>query len=456
MALLLGSFGNYVEADYIASGYTTDAIHSTVGTTIDAVLMSYVEAEVTAQSSFTTTVVADVSGSGPLEGSLSLTTQFTQSTSPSVNITLGDGYTWDDTTTWDDTDQWQGTWTISSSFSSSNSGGIVHTPSLTIDSALGWVASIHGALDGDIDCINNTSMSTIASVQHEGTVSADVLFSSAIESSVDVNTGINLAVNTTSLIVPSLEVTSELDINQVFTQSIVGGNLLLSTLTLGSDTTYGCTINGAITTDFNLVLDTTQTTNPVLEIHADLPIGLLTNWSAMGSPFLSASVDSNIITSSSVTANNQVNAQLSTDSQTTYSCTIGGQLTTDTIFNVTTSQTTDSVNSIRANAILDVEASTVIDSTMITGTHLPAMNVVAVASIAPSIIYDTTASMSATTSLSVSAGIVQNGSVNLTSQFTQVTSAKSFVLTTSTVRVIYIRSEDRVVDVMFENRLIEL
>jgi hypothetical protein len=93
---------------------------------------------------------------------------------------------------------------------------------------------------------------------------------------------------------------------------------------------------------------------------------------------------------------------------------------------------------------------------MITGTHLPAMNVVAVASIAPSIIYDTTASMSATTSLSVSAGIVQNGSVNLTSQFTQVTSAKSFVLTTSTVRVIYIRSEDRVVDVMFENRLIEL
>ena len=36
MALVLGSISNYVEDDYVASGYMTDAMHVSASTTIAA------------------------------------------------------------------------------------------------------------------------------------------------------------------------------------------------------------------------------------------------------------------------------------------------------------------------------------------------------------------------------------------------------------------------------------
>ena len=337
MALILGSISNYVADDYVASGYMTDAMHVSASTSIDAILnpVVYVYGSVSLQANFTTSISAEVetiiegalaitsqftssisaevetiiegalaitsqftqSASAILnpvvEAELSLTTQFTQSSTATNFITLeAEGrYGWADVAGWDNWNVWQNTWLLTSQFSqSTGDSGIVHTSGVNVNSALAWDASIVGTRVGDIDCIVNTSMSNTATVIQGATIGASVTFGSTLTASniTDTTLDLNTAVGFTAT--PLLIQSSPLALDCELSKACTGNVSQSAVLTVGSDTTYACSIGGVLTTEINCNITATQTTDPGLLIGADLPVGLLTNWSALGSPFLGTSI----------------------------------------------------------------------------------------------------------------------------------------------------------------------
>jgi len=310
-----GTITNYVADDYVADGYMTEAIHASASTTIDAVLnpVIYTYGSVSLQAEFASSISAEVetiiegavaltteftqSASAVLnpllEAELSLTTQFTQDTTATNFITLeAEGkYGWADVATWDNWDVWQNTWLLTSQFNqSTGDSGIVHTAGVNVSSALTWDASIVGTRVGDIDCIVNATMSDTATVTQGAIISASVTFGSSINAYNLKSTSVALDTSVGFTATPTIIQSSALSIDCELSKTCTSNVSQSAELTVSSDTTYTCTISGVLTTEINCDVTATQTTDPGLLIGADLPVGLLTNWSALGSPFLGTTV----------------------------------------------------------------------------------------------------------------------------------------------------------------------
>ena len=476
MALVLGSISNYVADDYIATGYMTDAVHSSVSISISAVVGVF---------------------SSTHEATLSLTTQFSQDTVATNSITLGaeGNYDWDGTSNWDDWNAWQGSWLLSSAFAS--------------------------------------SVTATSSTTHEATVALDNAFTTVIDCGV---------IRSCSLVVDS-------------------------------NTSYTCSIFGQLTTDIIVDLELSQVTDSVLETHADLPIGLITNWSALGSPLLGTSVNTqstftttiageatsgaivnatasfstsntasitvstSVNTSSSFTstvdamitrgtdvvetttfgivvggnvqvtadvdsvltftnaisastfagsqlnvdsafsstaiATNLIEVELDTSATTTVVVTINGQLTTDTVLNANTTMLSSASNNTTASVAI------VNDTTMLSSAGISKYASVAIATdssintsagvtlvnslyintsttsnVAPALTKGTGCSVGVSSSMLVSSGLIYDGELALATTFTQSTAGMFYIV--NSTRVVYIGVEDRGISIPLEDRVLEL
>jgi hypothetical protein len=116
----------------------------------------------------------------------------------------------------------------------------------------------------------------------------------------------------------------------ITTSSVVTPNVLhQAVIDETASTSYECTIHGLLGTDIQIDITLSQETTPELLVGAYLPIGMITNWSALGSPVLSTPVNIQSSFSTSITAIGSASVEVDVSSSFTQSTTASNLITID-------------------------------------------------------------------------------------------------------------------------------
>ena len=143
-------------------------------------------------------------------------------------------------------------------------------------------------LQGELDTTANFSLEAsleIAHLLHEG----------------ELTTTANFSISTEPTII--VYVNGDLDLNTTTNTSITASNNIIALLDTSTSTSYECSIYGLLTTDIPIDITSNITFDPVVTKSSSLAAGMITNWSALGSPTLSTPIDITAVTSFDATAN---------------------------------------------------------------------------------------------------------------------------------------------------------
>lgn len=244
--------------------------------------------------------------------------------------------------------------------------------------------------------------------------------------------------------------TGVVSLSSNFSTTTVAGTQITAELDASVTTTYSCTIFGQLTTDIILDLTLTQVTDPGLLIGADLPVGLITNWSALGSPLLGTSVNAQSTFSTSISAvvdtgeilgSASLTTEFSQDTTASNLITLGGETYDwsdndnwddwsqwqNTWMLETEFSTTTSANRI-VHGELDVDSALTWDASIV-GTRVGDIDCTTTASMSttPALTKATDVSLSTAFSTTIGSSITRYAEVDLTSEFTESVSGLTII-----------------------------
>lgn len=456
MALVLGSISNYVADDYIATGYMTDAVHSSVSISISAVVGVF---------------------SSTHEATLSLTTQFSQDTVATNSITLeAEGnYDWDGTSNWDDWNAWQGSWLLSSAFASSvtATSGTTQEATVALDNAFTTVIDCGVIRSCSLVVDSNTSYTCSIFAQLTTDIIVDLELSQVTDSVLETHADLPIGLITNWSALGSPLLGTSVNTQSTFTTTIAGesasGAIVNATASFSTSNTASITVSTSVNTSssFTSTVDgeITRGTNVIetttfgivvggnLQLTTDVDSVLTFTNAITASTFTGSQINVDSAFSSTAIATNLIEVELDTSATTTVAVTINGQLTTDTVLNANTTMVSSAGINTTASVALATNASlnTGAGVTLVNSLYI---NTSTTSNVAPALIKGTGCSVGVSSSMLVSSGLIYDGELALATTFTQSTAGIFYIV--NSTRVVYIGVEDRGISIPLEDRVLEL
>lgn len=456
MALVLGSISNYVADDYIATGYMTDAVHSSVSISISAVVGVF---------------------SSTHEATLSLTTQFSQDTVATNSITLeAEGnYDWDGTSNWDNWNAWQGSWLLSSAFASSvtATSGTTQEATVALDNAFTTVIDCGVIRSCSLVVDSNTSYTCSIFAQLTTDIIVDLELSQVTDSVLETHADLPIGLITNWSALGSPLLGTSVNTQSTFTTTIAGeatsGAIVNATASFSTSNTASTTVSTSVNTSssFTSTVDAeiTRGTNVIetttfgivvggnVQLTADVDSVLTFTNAISASTFAGSQLNVDSAFSSTAIATNLIEAELDTSATTTVVVTINGQLTTDTVLNANTTMVSSAGVNTTASVALATNASlnTGAGVTLVNSLYI---NTSTTSNVAPALIKGTGCSVGVSSSMLVSSGLIYDGELALATTFTQSTVGMFYIV--NSTRVVYIGVETRGISIPLEDRVLEL